>query len=160
LLCSLSRSSAGTWSVGTKHIICVATYRMTLARFFKQKWTGASRQVCRPGAEQADKFVGLVRISVWLAWRLFYLLLCTYNTMRHKNSVLYQYPLTLRRVLKNGWVSQHLVGPGGPVFNLVHGGEIWEQTFLHHPRRCHCRRWKCLELESNFLIRVFRHLLG
>jgi hypothetical protein len=39
----------------------------TVAQFFKQKQTWASRQVCRPGAEQADKFVGLVWISVWPA---------------------------------------------------------------------------------------------
>jgi hypothetical protein len=29
----------------------------TLAQFFKQKSSWASRQVCQPGAEQADKFM-------------------------------------------------------------------------------------------------------
>jgi hypothetical protein len=28
-----------------------------IAQFFKQKSSRASRQVCRPGAEQADKFM-------------------------------------------------------------------------------------------------------
>jgi hypothetical protein len=39
---------------------------VTVARFSKHKMTWASRQVCQPGAEQANKFVGLVWISVWL----------------------------------------------------------------------------------------------
>jgi hypothetical protein len=30
---------------------------MKIAQFFKQKSSRASRQVCRPGAEQADKFI-------------------------------------------------------------------------------------------------------
>jgi hypothetical protein len=29
----------------------------TLAQFFKQKSSRANQQVCRPGAEQADKFM-------------------------------------------------------------------------------------------------------
>jgi hypothetical protein len=37
-----------------------------LAQFLKHKLTWASWQVCQPGADQAENFVGLVWISVWL----------------------------------------------------------------------------------------------
>jgi hypothetical protein len=30
---------------------------LSIAEFFKQKSSQANRQVCRPGAEQADKFM-------------------------------------------------------------------------------------------------------
>jgi hypothetical protein len=39
---------------------------LVIAQFFCHNSSPASRQVCRPGAEQADKLVGLVGISVWL----------------------------------------------------------------------------------------------
>jgi hypothetical protein len=45
-----------------KHCSCKQTFKLPLAEFFSQNFCQDSRQVCRPSAEPADKFVSLVLI--------------------------------------------------------------------------------------------------
>jgi hypothetical protein len=42
---------------GEKSLSVYCMVAVPLAQFFKQKSSQASQQVCRPGAEQADKFM-------------------------------------------------------------------------------------------------------
>jgi hypothetical protein len=47
-------------AVPTKKLLTFSATKnidVLIAQFFKQKSSRASQQVCRPGAEQADKFV-------------------------------------------------------------------------------------------------------